>query len=74
MKMPGKRVKIFRWIHGPQCVVRVEVEAVIPKSDPSEPCLEPDTVRFLDQLQRLANEGKVDELAKHGEVYVRRAG
>jgi len=74
MKIPGERTRIWKWIHAPAVAVRVEVEAVIPEEDTSEPCLEPDTVRWLDQLQRLANEGKVDELAKHGEVYVRRAG
>jgi hypothetical protein len=52
----------------------VEVDAVIPDEDPSEPCFEPKAVTFMDELQRLANEGRVDELAKHGEVYVRRAG
>ena len=73
MQIPGKRVRVPKWIHAGPCVVRVEVDAIIPEADPSEPCLEPHTVRWLDELQRLANEGKVDELAKHGEVYVRRS-
>ena len=34
--------------------------------------LEPAAVKFLDEMQRLATGGNLDELAKHGEVYVRR--
>lgn len=70
----GKRIQLPQWIHSETCVVRVMVDAVIPDADPSEPCLEPPTVRFLDTLQQLANAGQIDELAKHGDVYVRRAG
>ena len=73
MKIPGKRIRIWKWIHAGSVALRVEVEAVMLEDDLSEPCLEPKTVRWLDELQRLANEGKVDELAKHGEVYVRRS-
>ena len=73
MNIPGKRVKVPQWIHGPACAVRVQVEAVIPDADPSEECFEPPAVKWMDELQRLATEGKVDELAKHGEVYVRRS-
>jgi hypothetical protein len=73
MTIPGKRVRLPKWIHGSACAVHVEVEGVIPDADPSEPCLEPATVRYLDELQRLANAGMVDELAKHGEVYIRRS-
>jgi hypothetical protein len=69
----GKRVKVWQWIHGKMCVVRVEVEAVIPDEDASEPCFEPDAVKWMDELQRLADAGAVEELAKHGEVYVRRS-
>lgn len=69
----GKRVRVVRWIHGRVCVVRVEVEAVIPDEDPSEPCLEPRTVRWLDDLQALADAGRVEELAKLGDVYVKRS-
>lgn len=73
MKLPGKRILVNKWIHGRLCVVRVRVEEVIPEFEPSEPCLEPDTLKFLDEVQRLADAGDVDALAKLGEVYVRRS-
>jgi hypothetical protein len=71
--LQAKRIKIEQWIHAQACVVRVEVEAVIPDADASEPCLEPKTLRFLDDLQAKANQGLVNELAKFGDVYVRRS-
>ncbi len=73
MNVPGKRTKVSKWIHGRGCAVRVQADAVIPDADPSEPCLEPHTLRWLDELQRLADEGNVDALAKMGEVYVRKS-
>jgi hypothetical protein len=73
MALQGKRTRIERWIHAAQCVVRVEVDAIIPDADPSEPCLEPQTIRMLDDLQSKADKGLVNELAKVGEVYVRRS-
>ena len=73
MKAEGQRVKVNRWIHAGPCVVLVVVEAVIPDADPSEPCLEPETVRWLDKPQELAEAGQVDELSEHGIVYVRRS-
>jgi hypothetical protein len=69
----GKRVKVPQWIHAQLCVVRVEVDAVIPDEDPSEPCFEPAAVKWMDELQRLADAGQIDELAKIGEVFVRRS-
>ncbi len=73
LNIPGKRVRMTKWIHGRLCVARVEVEAIVPDSDPPEPCLEPATVKWLDELQRLADAGDVDALEKHGEVFVRRS-
>lgn len=73
MPLQGRRIKIDRWIHADRCVVRVSVEAVIPDADPSEPCLEPATVRFLDDIQRKADQGLINELAKVGDVYVRQS-
>jgi len=71
--LKGKHLRIPKWIYGDPCVVRVEVDAIIPDADPSEPCLEPPTVRWLDELQRLADAGNIDELSKHGQVHVRRS-
>jgi hypothetical protein len=72
LQIPGKRVRLPKWIHGRLCVVRVEVEAIIPDADPSEPCLEPATLRWLDELQRLADMGNIEALEAAGEVFVRR--
>lgn len=71
--IPGKRVRIPKWVHGRLCVVRVEADAVIPDADPSEPCLEPATLRWLDDLHRLADAGDVEALAQFGDVFVRRS-
>ena len=73
MPIKGKPVKITRWIHGRTCVVRVEVDAITPDGDLSEPCLEPQTVRWLDELQQKTDAGNIDELDKLGEVFVRRS-
>ena len=71
--LSGKRVKVPQWIHGQRCVVRIEVDAIIPDEDPSEPCFEPAAVKWMDGLQRLADEGNVAELSKAGRVYVLQA-
>lgn len=71
MLLQGNRTRIERWIHAAPCVVRVEVDAIIPDADPSEPCLEPQTIRYLDELQSKADRGLTDELARAGDVYVR---
>ena len=69
MQLQGKRVKQYRWVHGLACVVRVEVEAVIPVDDPSEPCYEPQTVDFLKQVRERADVGDIAWLRKIGDVY-----
>ena len=73
MALKGKKTKIERWIHARPCVVRVEVDAIIPDADPSEPCLEPKTIRYLDELQAKAERGLIQELAQIGDVYVRQS-
>ena len=73
MALQGTRTKVERWIHAPTCAVRVEVDAIIPNADSSEPCLEPATIRFLDDLQSKADRGLINELAKVGDVYIRRS-
>jgi hypothetical protein len=71
--LPGQRVRIPRWVFGDRYVVQVEVEAVVPDDDPSEPCLDPATLRYLDQIQQWINAGQVDELEKAGAVYTRQS-
>ncbi|MFO7899149.1 MAG: hypothetical protein R6V58_08825 [Planctomycetota bacterium] len=70
MRLKGKRVKRLRWVHTEECVVAVEVDAVIPEDDPSEPCYEPETVEFLREVERHAQAGDVDWLRERGRVYV----
>jgi hypothetical protein len=72
MLIDGKKTRVIKWVHGELCVVRVEVEAVLPDFDPDEPHLEPEVVKHLDQLQNWANLGRIEDLAKHGRVYVRK--
>ncbi len=73
MDIEGKRVKLIRWIHARPCVVRVEVDAVVPQGDPSEPCFEPETVDWLRQVHQRAEAGDLDWLQQVGQVYVRQS-
>jgi hypothetical protein len=50
-------------------VVAVDVEMVIPADDPSEPCYEPETLRYLEEVREHAQRGDVDWLTKAGKVY-----
>ena len=69
MRIPGERTKRIRLIQTEKFVVAVEVEMVIPPDDPSEPCYEAETVRFLQEVQERAERGDLDWLKKHGKVY-----
>jgi hypothetical protein len=69
MRIAGKRVKRLRWVHTDRYVVAVEVEAVIPIDDPSEPCYESETVQFMREVQERAQRGDLDWLREHGKVY-----
>lgn len=73
MNLSGKKVRVPQWIHGDLCDVKVWVDAVILPDDPAEPCLEPETLKQLDEIQRLANAGDLDALATLGDVFVRRS-
>ena len=55
--MNERREKRKRWVQRGQYAVEVEVEVLYPADDPSEACLEPDTVRWLDEVARKAAEG-----------------
>jgi hypothetical protein len=69
MRIPGERVKRTRLIQTDNYVVAVEVELVIPVDDPSEPCYESETVKFLREVRERAQRGDVAWLKQHGKVY-----
>ena len=64
-----RREKRKRWVQRGRYAVEVEVEVVYPADDPSEPCLEPHTVRWLDEIARRAEDGDLDFLRKVGRVF-----
>ena len=67
--MADRREKRKRWVRRGQYAVEVEVEVVYPEDDPSEPCLEPATVRWLDEVARKAEEGDIQYLQTVGQVF-----
>jgi hypothetical protein len=69
MKIPRRRVKRTKWIHTERYVIAVEVEAVIPPDDPSEPCYEAETIKLFKEVKTRAEQGDLDWLKQHGKVY-----
>ncbi len=69
MRIAGERIKRTRLIQTEQYVVAVEVEMVIPTDDPSEPCYEAETVKFLREVKERAERGELNWLKEHGKVY-----
>jgi hypothetical protein len=69
MQIAGKRTNRTRWIRTARYVVAVEVELVIPDEDPSEPCYEAETVKWLKEVEEHAERGDVEWLRQHGKVY-----
>lgn len=69
MRIAGKRIKRLRWVHTDRYVVAVEIEAVIPADDPSEPCYESESVQLLREIEQRARQGEVQWLRQHGKVY-----
>ena len=69
MRMPGKRVKRTRYIQTAKLIVAVDTEMVIPPSDTSEPCLEPETVELLRDIHQHAEAGDIPWLQSRGKVY-----
>jgi hypothetical protein len=67
--MAERREKRKRWVQRGQYAVEVEVEVVFPADDPDEPCLEPATVRWLDEVANRAEAGDIEYLHKVGRVF-----
>jgi len=69
MRISGERIHKTKWIHTARYVVAVDVELVIPPDDPSEPCLESETVELLREVKERAERGDLAWLKQHGKVY-----
>jgi len=69
MGIPGKRARCTRLVRTRDFVVAVEVEAVIPEDDGSEPCYEAETVQLLREVEEHAEKGDIEWLQQHGGVY-----
>lgn len=69
MLISGKRVPLIRLVRGGRFIVAVNIEGVIPPDDPSEPCLEMETVNLLKDVARYAELGDRRWLSQHGQVY-----
>ena len=69
MRIPGQRVKRTRLVQTDRLIVAVEGEMVIPESDPSEPCLESETVELLRAVHEHAVDGDIAWLKTRGKVY-----
>jgi hypothetical protein len=67
--MAERREKRKRWVQRGDLAVEVEVDVLYPMDEPSEPCLEPATVRFLDEVARKAEEGDIAYLRRVGRVF-----
>ena len=67
--MSERREKRKRWVQRGEYAVEVEVEVVYLDEDPSEACLEPATVRWLDEVASKAEAGDVAYLQKVGRVF-----
>lgn len=67
--MVERREKRKRWIQRGEYAVEVEVDVIYPREAPAEASLEPETVRWLDEIARKAAEGDVAYLASVGRVF-----
>ena len=64
-----RRERRKRWVQRGQFAVEVEIEVVYLEDDPIEPCLEPATVRWLDEVARKAEQGDLAYLRQAGKGF-----
>jgi hypothetical protein len=67
--MQEQRETRKRWVQRGRYAVEVEVEVVYPEDCPAEVCLEPATIRRLDEIARHAEAGDPEYLRKAGRVF-----
>ncbi len=68
-----RRERMTQWVHRGRYAVAAPVEVVDPTDDPSEPCLEPAAIRYLDEIARRCDAGDLDYLMSVGRVFVETA-
>jgi hypothetical protein len=69
MRISGERIKRTRLVQTDKYVVAVDVEMVIPIDDPSEPCLESETIQLLRDVKLHAEADDLAWLTERGKVY-----
>ena len=69
MRIPGQRFMRKRLIQTSRYVIAVDDEMVIPDEDPSEPCYEAETVKYLQEVKERAERNEIAWLKEHGRVY-----
>lgn len=67
--MADRHEKRVRWVQRGQYAVEVEIDVVYPEDDPNEPCLEPQTIRLLDEIAHRAERGDLAFLRRVGRVF-----
>ena len=67
--MNERREKRRRWVQRGDYAVEVEIDVVYPAEAPNEPCLEPTTVQWLDEVARRAEHGDLSFLKSVGRVF-----
>jgi hypothetical protein len=68
-KMADRREKATRWVQRGDLAVEVEVEVVYPEDDPSEACLEPATLKLLDEIAQRVQDRDLAYLRRVGRVF-----
>ncbi|HET6879468.1 MAG TPA: hypothetical protein VFI31_04915 [Pirellulales bacterium] len=67
--MAERREKRKRWVQRGQYAVEVEIEVVYPAEAPTEACIEPATIRWLDEIARRAENDDLPFLRRVGRVF-----
>lgn len=67
--MPERRERRKRWVQRGRYAVEVEIEVVYPAEAPTEACLEPATVRWLDEIAQRAENDDLAFLQRAGRVF-----
>ena len=67
--MSERRERRKRWVQRGRYAIEVDIEVVFPDESSDEACLEPATVRLLDEVARHAEAGDLEYLREKGRVF-----